>query len=132
MVFTTVGLLVGQTLQVVGHLVASCDEQVEKGLLDGVKTGATGEEDAVGGAVDEDGFVGLSALVLLGTKDDAEGVGEEDSGVSCEKRDELAGGRGRHSGCRLRVHTEDLVTVEGFVGHYCGLDVVRWLLRLAC
>jgi len=85
MVFTTVGLLVGQTLQVVGHLVASCDEQVEKGLLDGVKTGATGEEDAVGGAVDEDGFVGLSALVLLGTKDDAEGVGEENSGVSCEK-----------------------------------------------
>lgn len=81
MVFTTVGLLVGQTLQVVGHLVASCDEQVEKGLLDGVKTGATGEEDAVGGAVDEDGFVGLSALVLLGTEDDAEGVGEEDSGV---------------------------------------------------
>lgn len=48
--------------------------------------------------------------------------GKRTAALAMGGRDELAGGRGKHSGCRLRVHTEDLVTVEGFVGHYCGLD----------
>jgi hypothetical protein len=46
------GLFVSQTLQVIGHLGASRDEQVEEGFLDGVQARAAGEEDAVGGAVD--------------------------------------------------------------------------------
>jgi hypothetical protein len=45
-------LFVSQTLQVIGHLVASRDEQVEEGFLDGVQARAASEEDAVGGAVD--------------------------------------------------------------------------------
>jgi hypothetical protein len=39
---------VRKTLQVVGHLVASRDEQVEVGFLDGVQARAAGEEDTVG------------------------------------------------------------------------------------
>lgn len=77
----TLGFLVSQFLQVVGHRVASSDEEVEQSFLDRVKTRATGEEDLVGCTVDENGFVSLSALVLLGTQDNAEGVGEEHSGV---------------------------------------------------
>ncbi|KAI4730885.1 hypothetical protein E4T49_01074 [Aureobasidium sp. EXF-10728] len=104
------GLLVSQSLQVVGHLVASRDQQVEQGFLDRVKAWTAGEQDLVAGAVDKDGLVGLAAFVLLGAQDDAECVGEEHGGVCC-------GGD--------KVRTEDLVTVEGFVGHCCGLV---WML----
>ncbi|KAI5253456.1 hypothetical protein E4T42_02853 [Aureobasidium subglaciale] len=106
--FLASSLLVSQALQVVGHLVASSNEEVEESLLDGVDTGASGEEGAVGGAVDDDSFVGLFALEFLCTEDDAEGVGKEDGGVGCEVI---------RSVVRLG---EDLVTVEGFVGHCCG------------
>jgi hypothetical protein len=51
MVFVS-GRFVRKTLQVVGHLVASRDEQIEVGFLDGVQARAAGEEDTVGGAVD--------------------------------------------------------------------------------
>lgn len=77
----SLSLPISQFLQVVGHRVASGDEQIEQGLLDRVKTGAAGKEDLVGCTVDENGFISLSALVLLGTQDNAEGVGEEHSGV---------------------------------------------------
>jgi hypothetical protein len=43
---------VRKTLQVIGHLVASRDEQVEVGFLDCVQARTASEEDAVGGAVD--------------------------------------------------------------------------------
>lgn len=47
MVFS-LGLLIMQALQVIGHRVASGDEQIEQGFLDGVKTRAAGEKDLVG------------------------------------------------------------------------------------
>jgi hypothetical protein len=47
MVFVS-GRFVRKTLQVVGHLVASRDEQVEVGFLNGVQARAAGEEDTVG------------------------------------------------------------------------------------
>ncbi|KAI5245775.1 hypothetical protein E4T47_03675 [Aureobasidium subglaciale] len=108
MVFSASSLLISQALQVIGHLVASSNEKVEKGLLDGVDAGASGEEGAVRGAVDNDGFVSLFALEFLCAENDAEGVGEEDGGVGCEQiRSVVCLG-------------ENLVTVKGFVGHCCG------------
>lgn len=47
-VVLSLSLLIGLFLQVIGNGAASCDEQIEQGFLDGVKTRAAGEKDLVG------------------------------------------------------------------------------------
>ncbi|KEQ99257.1 hypothetical protein AUEXF2481DRAFT_409511 [Aureobasidium subglaciale EXF-2481] len=128
MMFLASSLLVSQALQVVGHLVASSNEEVEESLLDGVDTGASGEEGAVGGAVDDDGFVGLFALEFLCTEDDAEGVGKEDGGVGCEVRGSGHGRRFRRPLLRLCVVGWLLVSCQHLPRSGCCSGTHLWCL----